>query len=442
LTGLSFHFPRHPEWIVAGWRRLSVLAKKTYRRPVPVVAVLWFLSTFIAGPLAPESVSSSFHRQLGPVYLGRPVLTWGDPPHYLILVSSLVEDFDFDVADNYREAEEGDWDAGTRFRGRRLDHHTDVDRRGRELLFHPPFVPLVISVVAYPFRDSQWVESCAVWTTMAAVLVAIVLLRRRVGGDPRVIWWTALATPLWCYSRDLWTESWLVLAWSILLAVPSLWVMGMAAAAGVLVKYSFAVVPATLALVAAWRKDWKRAVVLAVGTGAGLLVAIAWIQYLFWDTDHFSLFHNGFHRSQSTSYLLGRFGASWQALPGLLFSPRDGLLLFFPFLAWGLVRLRKGGETFLPAISFLLLHGAYLGWRGGSGFSARYLVPMIPVLMLGVLESNRRPHRLFRTALLWSILFGVLGGLVPAAVFDRNPWEIISFLVSETARSLGVVAGR
>jgi len=36
----------------------------------------------------------------------------------------------------------------------------------------------------------------------------------------------------------------------------------------------------------------------------------------------------------------------------------------------------------------------------------------------------------------------VLGGLLPAAVFDRNPWEIISFLVSETARSLGVVAGR
>jgi len=44
--------------------------------------------------------------------------------------------------------------------------------------------------------------------------------------------------------------------------------------------------------------------------------------------------------------------------------------------------------------------------------------------------------------LAWSIFFGVLGGLLPAAVFDRNPWEIVSFLVSETGQWLGVVAGQ
>jgi len=56
----------------------------------------------------------------------------GDEPHYLIAIHSILFDGDLDVRNNYANIRHGGWDAGARFRWRRLDHHTySVDARNR-----------------------------------------------------------------------------------------------------------------------------------------------------------------------------------------------------------------------------------------------------------------------------------------------------------------------
>lgn len=430
MSGLGWA-SRLKEWIRAF---LDKPCSRTRRVWWTVVAALYLSSTFLSGPLSPESAADSANIRVGPVYLGRPVVTWGDGPHYLVLVHSLIEDWDFDLSNNYRQAEDGDWDQGTRFRGASLDHHADRDREGRELLTHPPFLPMLLAALVWPLAGTQWVESACIWLTLLAVIGSLFFLPRI--RDASTSWplLLALATPLWVYSRDLWTEPWMLVAWIGLLAFRRPPVQAGFAVFGVLMKYSFAVVPAALVLVALWKRDYRRVLWLVPATAFAVGLAIGVVQYLFQDVDHFSLFHSGTHHSQSqgTALLVGPFGVAPMALPGLLFDPRDGLLFFSPFLIWGLVRLFRGGYLYLPAIAFLLLHATYYGWRGGSGFSARYLVPLLPVLVLGCFDSERiRGARLFWGLAIYALLMCTLAGFLPAAAFDRTPWEIIHFLLQE-----------
>ncbi len=55
-----------------------------------------------------------------------PQAVTGDEPHYLIMVHSLLEDGDLSLADDYAAARRGGWQAGRRFRGVPLDHHTTL----------------------------------------------------------------------------------------------------------------------------------------------------------------------------------------------------------------------------------------------------------------------------------------------------------------------------
>lgn len=397
-----------------------------------VIAAAWILSTFVTGPLPPEPAEAGWFWKVGPIYLGRPVVTSGDSPHYLVMVHSLIEDGDLDVSNNYDQARAGDWDTGARWSGHAIDRHVDVDRFAREYVFHPQFVPLLLAGLSWPWRGTEWVESVCIWITLLAALWGLSLLPRIRPGIP-VAWPLLLAfcSPLWVYARDIWTETWMTVAWLALLAAGSPVLMALAAMSGVLVKHSFAVVPATMALVYLWQRDFRRFLWLCAGTAAGLAAAIGVVQYLFQDTDHFSLFHSGLHVSKrSGTMLLGPFGASWSALPGLLFDNVDGLLWFSPILAWGLWRtVTRGGMTYLPALAFFALHCVYLGWRAGAGFSARYLVPMLPVLVLAAVEGDRRPRWLFWLAAAWSALICGLAALLPAAAFDRSPFEFLAFLV-------------
>ncbi len=421
-----------------GWTRLQDCLEQPVgeasRWWFKLIAVCYLASSFVSGPLDPLRTGDGWFLRVGPISLGRPVVTYGDSPHYLILVNSLVQDGDFDLANNYRQVEEGGWDMGARLRGLSIDHHVDVDRHGRELLIHPPFLPMVMAALVWPLRGTQWVESACIWISLAAVLGALLLLSRLYPRMPVAgMLLLGLATPLWCYTRDLWTETWMTVAWVVLLAAGTPAVAAAAAVCGIWFKYSFAVVPATMAAVALWQGRYRRFLWLGGSTLLGVTGGIAFAQYLFQDTDHFSLFHSGAHVFSGNRVLVvGPFGATRRALPGLLLDPQDGLLCFAPFLAWGLWKLvRRGGEAFLPGLAFFLLHGTYLGWRAGAGFSARYLVPLLPVLVMAVMETGRRPRWLFWVAAAWSLLICGLAGILPVVAFDRSPWEMLGFLMEE-----------
>ncbi len=421
--------PDRPPW--------DALRSWVLRHGLAVIAVVWMASTLVTGPVNPAAASPRWHWKVGPIYLGRPIVTSGDSPHYLVVVNSLVEDFDLDLGNNYRQVEAWDWDAGTRVRGTPFGlGHTDIDQKGRALGIHPPFRPILLAALLWPFRGTEWVESLSIWITMLGVLAAFSLFRKTPLHQTR--WPLALAfcTPIWFYSRDLWGESWMAAAWMLLLIGDNPWVLGLAAFGGTLVKYPFAVVPLTLAALAFRRGDRRRSLLLAGTTVSALILAFLFTQWVFRDVDHFSLFHQG------TRHLPGE--APFQLSPlsplrgaaGLLLDPRRGLLPFFPFLLWGLPELRKGGDRYLPAVAFFLLHASYAGWHGGSGFSARFLVPALPVLVWAV--AQRKPRgAVFNCALAYSLFWGVLAGFLPVAVLDRSPLETARFLFGESVGFLG-----
>jgi hypothetical protein len=120
---------------------------------------------------------------------------------------------------------------------------------------------------------------------------------------------------------------------------------------------------------------------------------------------------------------MGITGPTWEALYGITFSPYRGLFFLSPVLLLafpGLVLLwRKPGErrtaVLLGAViaGFFLYVASYLYWSGGSAIGPRFLVPLVPFLMLPVACAFARWFD--RPAGRW-----VLGGLV--AVSALNVW--------------------
>jgi len=391
-----------------------------------LVTALYFLSSLLQGPVSDAEAEGVMHLRIGDAVLSPPMVLSGDSPHYLVVVNSLIEDWDFDVSNNYDQAERGDWDTGARFRRDRLDHHVDQGPDGRQYSYHAPFLPMMLAPFVLPLRGTRWVEPACIWIVMTVTLAAIWYFGRKTGDDARWAALLALGTPLWCYARDLWTEPWAAAAWIGVLFCESLPVLAILAFLGTLIRYPLFLPLLVMAGCAFWQGDKRRAIVLIGSSTAALFVAIGVIQLIFSDVGHFSLLHFGAHVSApGSSALVGApFSIRFDGLFGLLGHPKDGLLPFFPFLIWGFLQFRKGGYRYLPAVAFFLLNASYDAWGAGTGFSARYLLPMIPVLILAVQDARPRDW-LFKLAVLWSLGFGFVAGIYPALAYDRSPWQMI-----------------
>ncbi len=141
------------------------------------IGLTYILSSCVTGPVGPEAASEKWHWRSGPIYLGRPIVTSGDSPHYLLIVNSLLEDLDLDLANNHHQISLGDWDAGTRVRLTAFGGHIETDTEGRKLSFHPFFRPAVLALLAWPWRGTEWVESICIWLTVFAVWVGFIRFR-------------------------------------------------------------------------------------------------------------------------------------------------------------------------------------------------------------------------------------------------------------------------
>lgn len=396
--------------------------KLVLRRTFWLIVPVYLLATLVHGPIGPDELEGVPHVRLGPFVLARPMVLSGDSPHYLAAVNSLIEDWDFDLKNNHDRAKNGSLDMGVRFRGRSVDRHVDVDSHGHQYGTHSPFFALLLVPFAAPFAGTQWVALVCIWVTMAAGLVGLWLyknwlIQRRVDtlSASASLLLLALATPLLCYSRDIWTEPFILTIWLAMLISSNPVVLALLGFAGTLIKYPFAVVPVTMAFIAWFTGQRSRAVALLGSATAAMLVAIATIQWIFQDVDHFSLFHSGRHRG---------FDLPFDGAIGLLFAPETGLFLFFPFLVWSLLKLPKGKNIYLPAVAFFTIHAAYQGWPGGTGFSARYLVPMLPIMTIAITGLKPRSI-LFTSAAMYSLFWGLFGGFFPAFVYDRSPWGVV-----------------
>jgi hypothetical protein len=95
------------------------------------LVVFYFLSNHFYDPCA---------RRFEP---GQPTVWSGDEPHYLITISSILQDGDLSLGNNYESARFGGADAGRVLKGIRLDHHTLIRdaRTGKGLLWTQIFAP-------------------------------------------------------------------------------------------------------------------------------------------------------------------------------------------------------------------------------------------------------------------------------------------------------------
>jgi hypothetical protein len=222
----------------------------------------------------------------------------------------------------------------------------------------------------------------------------------------------------------VWTEPYQATAWAALLLFRHPVAVAAAAIAGVMLKLPFMFVPLGLGAVALVRGEWRQAAVLFGSTVIGTLLAIALVQYVFHDADHFNLFHLENHLTPRA----GRFRMWGRGIQPLLLDPENGLLPFCPFLVLGFVAFWRDPRLWVPAFATMFFYGSYGGWRAGSGVSARYFIPMLPVLVLAV--SRARPRGLVTGALVaYSAVIAAIGGLLPVAAYDKTPWGMIQFLV-------------
>lgn len=103
-------------------------------------------------------------------------------------------------------------------------------------------------------------------------------------------------------------------------------------------------------------------------------------------------------------------------LPGNLISPSRGLLVFSPFLAFGLWAIGRHASRREPLwlfalaalVGMWLAHGLYIGWWGGWTYGNRYFLEIMPILATGIALAWRDAGKRVRYMLAASIVFAVV----------------------------------
>jgi hypothetical protein len=106
----------------------------------------------------------------------------------------------------------------------------------------------------------------------------------------------------------------------------------------------------------------------------------------------------------------------------VLFSPYRGLFFFAPvllvallgFRAWWRAERTVCAASLIVIAAFLLFNISFNGWEGGFGIGGRYLVPVIPLMMMALVHMRRRAIAYAAIALSFAINFA-------AAAVDPQP---------------------
>lgn len=276
----------------------------------------------------------------------------------------------------------------------------------------------------------------------APTWVALWMLGRRHGGDPLLATVWALATPalaasLLGFSHAL-TACLLLAGLALLERRSRLGDLGAGAVLGwaCACEYPLAVPAAVLALAAGSAPRWRRW--LAVGAGAAVAAALlgAYNHACFGSVWSLSSAHEAYAGFAAFAGD-GVFGVGLPArrgLWGLLLSPERGLVVWVPLLAvaaLGLIRLpggrwREVAPAGLAFLSLLVLMAGYRNWHGGWFPGPRYLLAVLPLLLvatapgLSVLRRSAAGRVVTTAAALW----GATAAWLSVASFPFPPEDV------------------
>jgi len=406
------------------------------------------------------------------VLLGPPLVTSGDELHYLVMIHSLLDDHDLDLKNNYDAARLGSLSLGAERSGAPLDHQVswyapdgswhEWDKEfeyakdparadGLQLLptlkpgasaelagrrqysQHPPGLPVLLAPVLYPFRGTIWVEHLAIVLTALATLVMALYLRqllRVVSNDDGVVnaatLLIVLASPAWHYSRMLFTEPWLTLcavaALALALRRNAFFAAGCWLALGIQMKPPFALLALPLLVDRLLARDLKRLLALSLPITVSTALVLV-------ENQHF--FGSPLRSAQpwaSGNLLVG--------IAGSLFSWNHGLFLFCPAVisaAFGWRSLfrcqpRLAWLALSMAVPYFLLMSLWKVWWAGYCYGPRLIAPVIPFLLLGIVQvlgslprlSSAARRIVFVTTSL-SLAISTLGAVLHMAFWAQHP---------------------
>ncbi len=335
----------------------------------------------------------------------RPALIGGDEPHYALMAHSIATDFDLSLRDDYEDVERGSAAAGRKRKGETLERH--LRRAGAaEVFSHPLGLPALLAPIAAVQQKIAPGSApdipfglAALAATFAALLAGARLLMRIAGSvadGAALTFGVYFASPLWFYSRTIFTE-------------PFTWSFGALAVASI-ASGRFGVATILLGLVLAMKETavlivvpivaaagalfgWRKAAILALGPIAWAAAFVA--KNIATVGTPFSTFQ--------TYYTGDVLAGAW----GLIADPARGLVWFAPLLLVAIAgwfvpardradRVAGWGSAAIFVLYFLV-SAAWADWRGGSSYGPRLLVPALPALAVPLLRlwriSNGRPWR-------------------------------------------------
>ncbi|MFQ5927478.1 MAG: hypothetical protein ACE5MH_08605 [Terriglobia bacterium] len=282
----------------------------------------------------------------------------------------------------------------------------------------------------------------AVLAALAVVLFHTLL--GRLGVSPTrallVSFGLAFATPLWSYAGTLFSE-----AWTTLLLLAAAVAVERSTRAEQVQPAPAAVAGVLLALAILTRAVHALAAVLF---GAALLFgpgerarrwhafvclggtsAVGLAAYLLYNHSLFgSPFDFGYPQETDTGTTVLAFNQALSVgIFGFLLSPGKSVILFAPPLlaaVAGLPRLWQHRRplamiAIAPLLAYLFLYAGYRHWEGGYCYGPRYLVPLIPLTLLGLAPMLDKAGGRARRLVLW---------LCAAGLFVQTPGVFTSFL--------------
>ncbi|MGI9228944.1 MAG: ArnT family glycosyltransferase, partial [Gammaproteobacteria bacterium] len=303
-------------------------------------AGLWLLFAIVLllpqffGPKDPGYDLNPEHRQF-PLLdnIGYATVFVADEPHYMTVISSLINDGDLDLKNNYASTHRGGIDSGIRFRRNTLDHHSyyylpegyrwwedlvERDETGNflwltnaerdaiffkykpqyehiadlpEYTWHPPYM----AILGYPFlrmfKDSPLLEPAAIFLSYLVTLLAAAFTYWCFGRITQsvLVRFTAvalifLASPMWHYTRTLLTEpyiaAFLMCAYACFWRGESLYTKYLATGVfiglGMLMKNFVVLAMLPMFYLVIRDKQWQPFVALCVGPFLGGCAVLYW----------------------------------------------------------------------------------------------------------------------------------------------------------------------
>ena len=374
-------------------------------------------------------------------FLSHPLLMSGDEPHYALMAHSIAVDGDFDLENNYKNLVlENSKAAGIRWAGHPLDFHF-IKHGSVEFFYHPLGLPLLLSPlvkVKELIAPGSAPDCILILATLSVTFLGLLAGKQLLADhfkDTELAWIVTLTiyftTPLWFYSRTLFTEPY-IWAFSVLSVYLSsrhrYRVAGIIAGMAFWIKEPTLITTACILLGVLRLRGIVAALNFILGMSPLLLLALY---------KNYALFGELFVTFQP--YVLGNPLAG---LIGTLFDLSHGLLVFAPVLILGvyyaIFHYRRCNTilllTYLAILANYLLVALWRDWAGGSCYGPRLLVPIIPMfaIAIGHLLLKKENSRFFR------VLFLVLVGLG----FLVNSWAAFHPYPSFNTSPIFLVSGK